>query len=405
LVPTRRRNGAPVLSYRPIGLLLALAALALPSAAPAARTAGPTLYVDPAGADANAGTRDAPLATIQAALDRATPGTTIVLAPGAYHEEPHTKVDGTASAPITIQGPETGMDPDSRHIATVYGASRVFNIDHSYYHLRGFTIDGEEKLRDTTFPTAVTDAEAFKDRVQDDVVNSKLLFVGGADSATRITGLVIDDMDLHASGGECVHLRNGAHGNLIERSVIDWCGMKAFDQGSKVYRYHNGEGVYLGTSPQATSQPMHDDDETAHNTVRDSRIATYGSECFDVKENAHDNRLQHSQCLDNTEPLSSGGSDIELRGYANQLVTNAIAGSLGVALKIAADGTSFRNDGNSVRGNVFSGPRDKVLRIVTKQRQGLFCGNVWNATGSAEVTPPTPPRRRPGAKKPRCLLS
>jgi hypothetical protein len=401
------RNGAPVLTVatRPrLGaVLVALAALALPHAAPAA-PATQTLYVSPSGADTNAGDQSAPLQTIQAALDRAAPGTTIVLGPGAYHEEPRTKVDGTPTQPITIQGPETGQDASGRHLATLYGTSRILNIDNNWYTIRGFTIDGEEKLQGTQFPAAVADAEAFKDSIQKDVVASKLLFVGSADTATHLTGIVVDDMDLHASGSDCVHIRNAAHGILIERSVIDWCGMKAQEGGAHLYRYHNGEGIYVGTSPQSTSQPMHADDETAHVTVKDNRIATYGSECFDVKENAHDNRLQHNQCLDNTEPRSFGGSDIELRGYANQIVSNAIAGSQGYALKIAADGSQYRNGGNSVRGNVFSTSRTSALRIVGSAQQGLFCGNRWSVGGAAEVVPPTPPKRRPGQRRPRCPL-
>jgi hypothetical protein len=383
--------------------LLALAALAGGGAA--ARRDAQVLYVSPTGFPTGTGTQADPLPTIQAALDRAQPGTTIILGPGAYHEEPHTVTDGTKAAPITIQGPEHGADPAARHQATLYGDGRIFNIDNSWYTIRGFTIDGEEKLADTTFPTDVADAAAFKDANQSKITASKLLVVGSDDSARDLTGIVIDDMFFHASGTDCVHLRDGAHGNVIENSVIEWCGMKSVDMGPTVYRYHNGEGVYIGTSPRSTTQPMHADDPTAHNIVRDNRIATYGSECFDVKENAHDNRLVGNQCLDNAEPLAYAGSAIELRGYGNVILRNAVAGSLGYGLKIAADGPQYRNDGNSVRGNVFSGERATTLRITSKEKQGLFCGNRWGVSGDAEVTVPAPPAPvRPGARKPRCSL-
>ena len=273
--------------------------------------------------------RTDPLSSIQAALDR-QPGATIHLAAGAYEETLHTVRDGTQQARITIAGPPAGT-------ATLYGKGRIVNVDNSWITLRGFTIDGQEELKDTAFPTELTDAEAFKDSVQSKVVDSKLVFVGSAANVRNVTGTTVDRMTLVHAGGECIHLRDGARRTLIERSTIEWCGMVALDQGPRIYRYHNGEGVYIGTSPQATGQPMTSNDDSSHNTVLGNRIATYGSECFDVKEHAHDNRLQGNRCLDNIEPLANGGSTIELRGYGNAVIANSVAGSLGYELKIAAD--------------------------------------------------------------------
>ena len=42
------------------------------------------------------------------------------------------------------------------------------------------------------------------------------------------------------------------------------------------YRYRNGEGVYIGTSPKSTTQPMFANDTSHDNVVRDSAIATSG---------------------------------------------------------------------------------------------------------------------------------
>src|SRR3954454_10571079 len=156
-----------------------------------ATTATVTLWVNPAGTDTNAGTQAAPLKTIQAALNKATPGTTISLAAGAYHEQPHTVVNGTAAAPITIQGPETGKDPAKRHVATLYGTGRIFNVDNSYYTLRGFTIDGQEALRGTTFPTQLAQATAFKQAVASKVTDGRLIYIGSNDAVRGVTGILI----------------------------------------------------------------------------------------------------------------------------------------------------------------------------------------------------------------------
>ena len=65
---------------------------------------GPSIYVSPTGSDTAAGSATAPLRSVQLAVDRATPGTTIRLYAGTYRNEKTIRIrnSGTASAPITI---------------------------------------------------------------------------------------------------------------------------------------------------------------------------------------------------------------------------------------------------------------------------------------------------------------
>ena len=65
---------------------------------------GPSLYVSPAGLDTNPGTATAPLKTIQAAVDKAKPGTAIRLYAGTYDSAKTIRIrnSGTIAAPITI---------------------------------------------------------------------------------------------------------------------------------------------------------------------------------------------------------------------------------------------------------------------------------------------------------------
>jgi hypothetical protein len=157
---------------------------------------GPQLYVDPAGDDGNDGSSGTPLRTIQAALNKATPGTRINLAAGEYREQPRTVVSGRRGAPITIKGPEVGTEADGRAKAILYGTGRVFNIDHSYYTLEGFTIDGQEQLSAAQLPTDLGAVDAFKNSVQSQVEDSKLIYIGSADTARDVTG------DFDQTGGE-----------------------------------------------------------------------------------------------------------------------------------------------------------------------------------------------------------
>jgi hypothetical protein len=110
---------------------LALLAVATPPA-----YAASTYYVSPGGSDASAGTDPgAPLATIQRAVDVAVAGDVIHLETGVYPQDVVTQRDGTADAPITIIGP-----PDA--VVTGAGAARIFEVNHDHHTLEGFTIDG-----------------------------------------------------------------------------------------------------------------------------------------------------------------------------------------------------------------------------------------------------------------------
>src|SRR3954454_17952404 len=162
------------------------------SPAPPPPAPGPALFVSPSGRDGNDGTSAAtPFATIQAALEKATAGSVVTLAPGVYHEEPTTVRDGAQGAPIVIKGPETGTDRAGRYQAVVFGTGRGFNIDHSWITLQGFTIDGQEQLAATPYPTQLAGIDAFKQSVRDRVEDSRLVYVGSSDDTRDITGVTI----------------------------------------------------------------------------------------------------------------------------------------------------------------------------------------------------------------------
>jgi hypothetical protein len=371
-----------------VGVLAVLAVQAIPrpaevpAAAPAATPAPPSsppvataaLYVDPRGSDTDDGTAAAPLATIQAALDKATPGTVINLAPGVYRETLATVRDGAPGAPITIKGPESGKDRAGRYRAVVYGTGRVVSVNHSYYTFDGFTIDGQEKLAGTAYPTDLAAVTAFKNRVQPQVADGRLIYIGAADDTRDLTGITIHDMFLNGAGGECVRLRNNAHDNAITDSVIQYCGMFGKGDDDERAKYHNGEGVYIGTSPNSDSQPMHANDGSSRNLVARNTIRTFGSECFNVKENAHDNVLEDNVCSDNTESAEFDGSNIELRGHSNVVRNNEISDSAGVNIKIRSDSKKFDRGGNVVENNRISGGA-AVFMLDSAVPQGRMCGN------------------------------
>lgn len=350
------------------------------------------LYVSPSGLDNNAGTSaSAPLKTIQAALNKATAGTQINIGPGIYREKLTTMRAGTANAPIILKGPESGKVKSDRYKAVVHNTGRIINVNHSYYIFDGFTIDGNEKVKNLTYPTTLSAVKSFKDNNQRNIVDSKLLYIGSADSTRNLTGITVRNMFLHGAGTECVRIRNNATNNIVEDSVIEWCGMYGGGN-SDQYEYHNGEGVYIGTSPKSTTQPMYANDGSSFNTVRNNTIYTFGSECFEVKENAHDNTFQGNDCRYNDEPYSELGSNIELRGYNNKILNNTIRGSRSIGLKMKSDSASYTQGGNIAQNNAFSEIANESIRNDQNKPQGLFCGNTFTGTilvGSSVGNPTT----------------
>jgi len=353
------------------------------AAPPVAVAPQPPLYVSPDGRDSNDGATPATaLATIQAALEKATPGTAINLAAGVYHEELTTVRDGAPGAPIVIKGPETGTDREGRYRAVLYGTGRLVNIDHSWITLDGFTVDGQEQLANIPFPTDVRTIDAWKASVQDRVEDSRLVYIGSAEESRDLTGITISNMFLNGAGGECVRLRNNAHGNTIVDSVIQYCGMYGKGDGEDRAEYHNGEGVYIGTSPESDDQPMYDNDTSSNNVVARNIIRPFGSECFNVKENAHDNVFENNVCSGNAESAEFEGSNVELRGYANVVRNNQISDSAGYSIKIQSDDEEYDLGGNVVENNQLSGSAAETFKIKSVVPQGRFCGNSITASGA-----------------------
>jgi fibronectin type 3 domain-containing protein len=352
-----------------------------------ANAAGTAYFVSPTGLDTNAGTSAAaPFKSIQKALDLAAPGSTITLAPGVYRQSIVTKTDGTAASPITIKGSETGKDVSGRYKTVLSGTSggNVISINNSYYTLDGFTINGQPGIDRTEYPTTLDQVRAFKDAVKPRAVNSKLVYVGADVASHDITGTRISNMFLNGSGGECVRFRNRAAASLIVNSVIQWCGM--YGQGDDVtqYRYHNGEGVYVGTSPKSTDQPLFASDTSNGIVIRDSVVHTFGAECLEVKENAHDNRIEDSDCGFNDEPLSFKGSNFELRGDHNLIRRTTVHDSRSWNVKMASDSAQYNLGGNSIELSSFDAAAAPALRADQSTTGSSYCGNTFTATPYAE---------------------
>lgn len=109
-------------------------ACALPAAFDAGVTYSRELYVAPAGSDAADGSHGAPLGTIRAAADRATPGTRVVVTAGTYPAVALGRVQGAPGRPIAFVA-EGRVTLDARS-----GVGWSMS-DPAYVVIDGFTIE------------------------------------------------------------------------------------------------------------------------------------------------------------------------------------------------------------------------------------------------------------------------
>src|SRR5258706_4306684 len=201
-----------------------LAVLLVPLAVRSSHAAAQVYYVSPTGSDSNSGdAATTPLKTIQKAVDLAQPGDVISLAPGAYLQDILSRRAGNADAPITIKGPASAVVMGGGH-------ARIFEINHDYITLDGFTLDG--------LWGDPNSASGYRD---------KLLYVLGVAPLDGVSGLRVLNMTFKNAGGECLRLRYFAQHNEISGSTFVGCGVHDFRFGAGG---KNGEAVYIGTAPE-----------------------------------------------------------------------------------------------------------------------------------------------------------
>lgn len=332
-----------------------------------------TWVVAPNGSATSSGEDAGSATSLQSALDRALPGDVIQLQAGVYKPSAalQTKRDGEASRPITIKGPESGLDMSQRNKAVIMGRGHVFDVDHSYYVFEGFTINGQPNLAFNDIPTTPQEIMSFKDKNQSKIVDGRLIYVGN--KARDVKGTVINNMFLTGAGGECVRMRNFTTGSKITNSLIYRCGFLAKE---KDYRYHNGEGVYIGTSTRSTDQPYYKDDQSNNNLVQNNIIQTFASECVNIKENAAYNIIDGNQCLYGLGPETADESILEVRGKNNQVTNNVIQHSSGYGIKLWSDGTTYGGN-NIIAKNKLSDIHSYVVTVKGQPQPKEVCETTY----------------------------
>jgi chitodextrinase len=121
--------------------------------------------------------------------------------------------------------------------------------------------------------------------------------------------------------------------------------------------------------------------------VKNSTINTFGSECFEVKENAHHNRLENSDCGFNDEPLSFKGSNVELRGDHNLVLNSRVSGSRSWNVKLMSDAPAYDLGGNAVQKSSFGGAAGAAIHNEQSTAGSSHCGNTFATSPAADGAP------------------
>ncbi|CAM9171617.1 unnamed protein product [Scytosiphon promiscuus] len=309
---------------------------------------------------------------LQSALDKVKAGDTLRLAPGEYWETVTTKVEGRADAYITIEGESYGavLKGDS----SIDNDDRVMNIQHSYYRLDRFTIDG--KHSDKNYVDKCLYVQQSRDN---DKIAGEIEF-NGHKFRSSINGLVLSNMDIMNCGGECVRMRYFITYSQVYNNRISNCGAHDYVMDGKS---KNGEGIYLGTSSNQWEDGKNPspEDESSYNHFFKNHFNTQGNEGIDIKEGSKFNIVEENYCTGQKDPESAC---LDARGDSNIFRFNTCENNKGAGIRIGGhkiDGHQF-GQMNEVYDNLLEN-NDYAGIKITMEPQGAVCSN--KIVGSKEA--------------------
>lgn len=339
-----------------------------------------TWYVAPSSATIQKGTVHNPFTLIQSALEKAQPGDTVSLAPGEYIQDVKTVHHGLADKPIIVQGSRDSI---------IYGSgkrSHVFDVNHSYHTLQGFTLDGQRGN-----PSQITS------------YRNKLLYVNSNTPKTGVYGLKILHIHFRNAGGECLRLRNFTQKTEVAYSHFSHCGLYGFKFATGNLK--NGEAIYIGTSSSQWADgrnPTADPDGSNENWIHHNEFNTQGNECIDVKEGAIKNLIEYNRCTGQLDPKSAG---IDIRGDQNTVRYNHTFGNIGSGIRLGGHLVNGHQYGvqNDIYDNRIYDNKAYGIKLVTES-QSFISGNCMYNNGKKAISGRKRPRKIPVTESPNCRL-
>ncbi|MDH4169320.1 MAG: DUF1565 domain-containing protein, partial [Acidimicrobiia bacterium] len=183
----------------------------VPTASAAVLLPASARFVAADGDDANPGTRDAPWATIQHAVDLAEPGEAVVVRGGTYDESVVIERSGEAGAPIEIRnhpgerplvraldGPGFHIQSPDAPIPSLGPGQRLAARPVAHVVVRGFELAGEGNQSSKGWASGVTIDYAHDIRILDHVIHG---FPGGGVSSNQSDNLLVEGNRIESVGG------------------------------------------------------------------------------------------------------------------------------------------------------------------------------------------------------------
>lgn len=318
------------------------------------------LHVAPDGANSNPGTEDAPLSTIQAAIDRAGPGQTVSVHSGEYIETITVETSGEPDAPITLTGPPDAVlkPPEAIEYQAV-------EISASYIHITGLTITGLYNPDEPANPASYHPG--------------KLISLNGfpEDGDDYVEGLVVSPHRLGNAGQSLLNSQMIKNCDIGGFEVIGPAGAEwIFDD---TVDDHNGEIVYLGTAPDNRVERGYEEyDRTRNIRVHhiDNSAGHPHSELVDCKEGVENVTVEY--CTDGGGVQSDDSyysQCINLGGRRCTVRWNVIQNAIGSGIEIGPWGFISNPE-------FLSEPQTALERQLGKEHaiyDNVFTGNTFDA--------------------------
>lgn len=336
-----------------------------------------TIFVSPSGSADGSGTKGEPLASIQGALERAHPGTTVHVLPGEYREFVKTIRGGTPEKPIEITGPPDAVYRGGQHPHPKKEAgARPMLLRHSHVHLTGLSFDG---LYNPEKP------DTLASYASQNVVVDSLTRVGAGGLPPKIRDVKVKPHTVGNTKGPCVHVFHSEDVEVGEFEVIGPAGVAHFVFANPG---HDGEVVYIGTVGNGwrrrygghVGRP-----NNIHVHHIDNSAGYKHAEIADAKAGTSNVLIEYCTSVGNV----SGQPAIHLGGVTGVARWNRVVSAERDGVVIGNHGTTYEQVSDAATKNAVYGNRIRksgknaihITPDTTLKAQEYVCGNDIGTTG------------------------
>ena len=299
--------------------------------------------------------------SINAALEEANPGDTVILEDGVHKQDIKSVRDGQPDKYIVITGSRKAIVNGNKD-------SRMIQINHSYIQLEGFTVDGKQGSGDKVEDYVDKGVYVLGTKKPEVIRDDK------GEYESSIDGFKLTNAHVQNLGGECVRLRSFITNAEVMGNVIENCGVHDFQFPSSTV---NGEAIYVGTSSNQWMDGKNSragPDLTKYIHIHHNEITPRANECVDVKEGTTMTLVEYNVCSEQLDEHSAG-----LDSRTDEVIFryNEVFNTAGAGVRIGGHNIDGKTYGmkNEVYGNVFFNTAYSSIKTLTGSDH-ILCENT-----------------------------